>query len=273
MFTGYAIEHERMAEIAATAIELGFSVRDYAPPNELIPTNRLRHDQQGDMGSCGGFGNSTIGEYTLTRQLVVDSWKESLQFSPLFAYLEAQRFDGWVGSDNGCTISACVRVAKEVGFLPEANLAYRTPYPRNARSIITDDMRSIAAANRIQSHTVIRDYAGMFNYLASKAGGILVGTPWNNSFYAPQGGSLERISFGFRDGGHAYGFVGYTARKDARGRNYLLRVNSHPDFLTPVAPAVIDQLFTSQSTVVVGMSDMTTPRPRNVNFSKESVLG
>lgn len=273
MFTGYAISHERIDEIAAHAIELGFTVRDYSPPAELIPDLVIRHDKQGNMGSCGGFGNTTIGEYALARQQRIESWKDSLQFSPLFAYLEAQRFDGLIGSDKGCTISACVRVAKEIGYLPESALAYRTPYPRNARSIVTDEMRALAAPNRIQSHTVIRDYDGLFNYLASRAGGVLAGTGWNNSFYAPRGGALERVSLGYMDGGHAYGFVGYIRRQDARGRNYLLRVNSHEDFLTPVAPAVIDQLFSSRQTVMVGLSDMTTPRPRNVNFAKESVLG
>jgi hypothetical protein len=119
----------------------------------------------------------------------------------------------------------------------------------------------------------LKSYADIFNYLASGQGAVYPGTAWNNSFYASNG-VLERVSFTARDGGHAYAFLGYSQRKDSQGRNYIWRKNSHSnDNWTEVSPYVIDQLCGHQYSAIVGMSDLQTPKPRTVDFTKESVLG
>lgn len=271
-FTGYAIELERRDEIRSYATPMLFTSSDFKAPEEVDPRKLVRHDQQFDMGSCGGFGNTGVGEILYAYASGEKQWRPDRQFSPLFAYLEAQRFDGLIGADKGSTISGHLKVAREIGYCPESVLPYRTPYPRNARSLITAAMRQAAAPFKVRSHTWLDGYTPIFNYLAARIGGCLVGTPWNDSFYAPNG-VLERISFTRRDGGHAYSFLGYSKRKDSRGRNYLWRLNSHKDSFIEVAPSVVDQLCGHEYTSVVGMSDLSIPEPRNVDFSKESVIG
>ncbi|AMV31736.1 hypothetical protein VN12_06415 [Pirellula sp. SH-Sr6A] len=272
VFTGYAIQRERREEIRSTAINLPFTVRDYTPPEEIDPRQLVRHDLQGNMGSCGGFGSTNCGERLFIYAMGESKYSAERQFSPLFQYLEAQRFDDLIGRDDGSTIAGHLRAAREVGYCPLRLCPYVTPYPRNARSLITAEMRKAAEPYRIQSHTWCESYDDCFNYLASRVGTLLFGTSWNDSFYAPNG-QLERVRFTRFDGGHAYAVLGYSKRKDSRGRNYLWRLNSHQDSYTEISPAAIDQMCAHPYTAIVGMSDLSTPRPRNVDFSKESVIG
>lgn len=271
-FTGYAIERENRAELQATAITIPFVVGDYQAPVEIDPRKLVRHDDQGNMGSCGGHGNSNVGEYLWAIVDRLTQFDNDHQISRLYCYLEAQRYDGLLGADNGSTISSGLKVAR-AGYLLEKFLPYRTPYPRNARSLVTDEMRQSATTLKVKSHAWLDSYEKIFNYLASGQGGVYPGTNWNNSFYASNG-VLERVSFSFGDGGHAYAFLGYSQRKDRSGRNYIWRKNSHSnDNWTEVSPYVIDQLCGHQNSSIVGMSDLETPKPRVVDFTKESILG
>jgi len=270
-FTGYdpTIENRDWLQSASTSI--AFTSRDYQAPEEIDPRERVRHDKQFDMGSCGGFGNTSSAE-NIWAMHYDGKFSSERQFSPLFSYLEAQRFDGLLGSDRGSTISSGVKVGMTIGYLPAKHLPYKTPYPRDARTLITDAMRKEAEPYRIRSHTWLENYDAIFNYLASGAGSVFPGTPWNDSFYA-RGGVLESVSFTARDGGHAYAFLGYSRRKDSRGRNYLWRLNSHQDSWTEIAPSVIDALCKHQHTSIVGISDLTTPGPRKIKWIESRPLG
>ena len=189
----------------------------------------------------------------------------------MFAYLETQRFDGLLGRDRGSTIAGGLKVAKTVGFCRESLLKYRTPYPRNARTLVTDAMRDDAKAFKVESHAWLKSYDEIFNYLASGVGVVETGTIWNSSFYANDR-VLDHVNTR-SGGGHAYAYLGYSKRKDRSGRQYLWRLNSHNDSWTEISPNVIDQLSRHRFTATIGMSDLTTPRPRPVDFTKESVLG
>ena len=270
-FTGYNPELERIDEIRATATPFDVTYGDYDAPEEIDPRGLIRHDKQFNMGSCAGFSVTSNGEYIGTR---LQGWKEhnhDFQFSQLFAYLETQRIDGLLGRDVGSTIAGGLRVAREIGFLPLADLPYRTPYPNDARTLVTEAMRSKAGSSKIGSHSWLKSYDDIFNYLASNTGSCHTGTVWNDSFYAANG-VLERISLS-NGGGHSTCWAGYSKRKDARGRNYLWRMNSHNDSWTEIAPSVIDALCSHQYTSIVGMSDLTVPKPRKIDFSKTSIIG
>lgn len=268
-FTGYAIELENRDKLQNESIAMDFTFRDFQAPEEIDPRPYIRHDKQLEMGSCGGFGNTNCGEYLWG--LSNGGWSDDRQFSPLFSYLEAQRLDGLLGRDRGSTISSGLEVSKKIGYLEAKDLPYRTPYPANATSLITQEMRAKAGEFKIRSHTWLESYDDLFKYLSSESGVVYPGTPWNNSFYA-KNGVLESVSFTSRDGGHAYCFAGYSKRKDSRGRNYIWRLNSHNDSWTEVAPSVIDALFKHQYSSIVGMSDLLTPGPRRVNWKKDRPL-
>jgi len=269
IFTGYNPEIERKDEIRASATPFLVVRGDYSAPEEVDPRNWMRHDKQGNMGSCQGFSLSNSGENLYC--YATGSKEVSQQFSQLFAYLESQRIDGLLGADRGSTIAGGLKVAETIGYLPLEDLPYSTPYPGNARSLITDAMRTKASAFKVGSHSWLEAYEAIFNYLASGVGSVHTGTVWNNSFYA-QNGVLERISLA-NGGGHATAWLGYSKRKDTRGRNYLWRLNSHNDSWTEIAPSVVDALCSDQNTSIVGISDLTTPGPRDMSWAKERPFG
>lgn len=269
-FLGYPIELEKRDELYAASVPMLFTLNDYAAPEEIDPRQFLIHADQSNMGSCGGAGNTNGGEALFAAPSGQPS--KDVQFSILFSYLEAQRLDGLLGSDRGSTINSGVKVSKTIGYLLEKHLPYKTPYPRNARTLITDEMRSLAGQYKLGSSTPIENYDAGFQYMSSGSGPLYIGTIWNNSFYG-RNGVLESVSYA-NGGGHAYIFAGYSKRKDSRGRNYWYRVNSHAnDFVTEVAPSVIDGLLRHQYTTCVGISDLSTPGPRDVNWAKEKPFG
>jgi hypothetical protein len=270
-FTGYPIELERRDELRDTATPFEITYGDFTAPSEIDPRKWVRHDRQGNMGSCQGHAETNLAEYLrgLAQGFAAISAEE--QFSRLFAYLESQRFDGLLGRDRGSTIAGGLKVARTVGHLAESLLPYRTPYPGNARSLVTDSMREAAKPFLVRSHAWLKSYDEIFRYLASGVGGVETGTIWNSSF-APVNGVVERVNTR-NGGGHAYVYLGYSQRKDASGRNYLWRLNSHADSWSEISPRVIDQLSQHRFTATVGMSDLSTPKPRPVDFTKESVLG
>jgi len=272
-FTGYPIELENRHELEANAVPFTLKPSEFDAPEQIDPRGKVRHDKQGNMGSCAGFSLSNCCEYLWLLVRNAGQFDAEHQFSQLYCYLEAQKFDGLLGRDNGSTISGGLKVAMQVGILPERFLPYRTPYPSNAKSLITSDMRGEASKYKVRSYSWLKSYSDIFNWLASGAGAVHTGTVWNNSFYASSG-VLENISLS-NGGGHATAWLGYSKRKDSRGRNYIWRLNSHNDSWVEIAPAVVDKLCNHNYTAIVGISDMETPTPRPVpvDFTKESLLG
>lgn len=270
-FTGYDPAIENRDWIANSSVAMSFSTRDFQAPAEVDPRPLMRHDKQGNMGSCQGFSLANACEYLWA--LPYGTVDPSRQCSALFCYLESQRVGpgNLFGSDRGSTIESGLKVAKEVGILPEGELPYRTPYPSNARTLVTDEMRAKAAPYKIRSHTWLESYSDIFKYIASGSGAIHTGTLWNDSFYA-RNGVLESISLR-GGGGHATAWLGYSARKDRSGRNYIWRLNSHSDSWTEIAPNVIDALCAHNWTSIVGVSDLSTPGPREVKWLKDRPLG
>ena len=57
-FTGYDPTIENRDELANTATPLLFSMADVDVPEEVDPRPLVRHDNQYNMGSCGGFANT-----------------------------------------------------------------------------------------------------------------------------------------------------------------------------------------------------------------------
>lgn len=268
-FTGYPIELENRDQIANSSTPMQFTMRDFAAPEEVDPRPLMRHDRQGNMGSCQGFSLTNCGELCWALHYGVVS--NDRQFSQLFAYLESQRLDNLLGRDAGSTISSGLKVGKDIGFLPSSELPYSTPYPSNPRALITGEMRTKASPYKIRSHTWLESYDAIFQYLASGAGAVHTGTLWNNSFYATSG-VLESVSLR-SGGGHATAWLGYSKRRDSRGRNYIWRLNSHNDSWTELAPSVIDALCKHSHTSIVGVSDLSTPGPRKVKWTEARPLG
>jgi len=269
-FTGYDPTIENRDAIKAGSTEIAFTMRDFSTPEEIDPRILMRHDKQGNMGSCQGFSLTNACECVWA--IAQGGFSAERQLSQLFAYLESQRMSqGLLGRDAGSTIEGGLKVATQIGMLPEKYLMYSTPYPSNARTLVTDDMRMKAHPYKIRSFTWLESYDDIFKYLASGVGAVHTGTVWNDSFYA-KNGVLDSISLR-NGGGHATAWLGYSKRKDSRGRNYIWRLNSHNDSWTEIAPSVIDALCRHQWTSIVGVSDLSTPGPRKVSWMQSRPLG
>ena len=269
-FTGYDPTIENREAIQAGSTQIEFTLRDFAAPDEIDPRKLMRHDKQGNMGSCQGFSLTNACECVWA--IAQGGFSPDRQLSQLFAYLESQRMSqGLLGRDAGSTIEGGLKVATTIGMLPEKDLPYATPYPSNARTLITDDMRMKAFPLKIRSFTWLESYDDIFKYLASGVGAVHTGTIWNQSFYSSNG-VLESVSLR-NGGGHATAWLGYSKRKDSKGRNYIWRLNSHNDAWTEIAPSVIDALCKHQYTSIVGVSDLSTPGPRKVSWLQARPLG
>ena len=264
--TGWDPERENKDAIEASGTAFRVSFGDFEAPEEIDPRKFVRHDKQYNMGSCQGFSLTNCGEQLWNIAGGFKEYSDERQFSQLFAYLETQRVDGLLGRDQGSTIEGGIRVAKNVGFLKYGELPYKTPYPANARTLVTDLMRQKASVFKLESHTVLRSYDEAFLYLASGAGVLHTGTVWNDSFYG-QNGVLESVSLA-NGGGHATAWLGYSKRVDSKGRKYLWRLNSHNDSYCEIAPSVVDVLFRHQWTVIVGVSDLKIPEPRKLSLDE-----
>lgn len=96
---------------------------------------------------------------------------------------------------------------------------------------------------------------------------------WGNGLSSCTGVMERYVSGG---GGHAVCFLGYSARRDSQGRAYLWLANSWSEDWgargwAEVAPRAVEQMLASSRTTAVGMSDLTTPTVRRVDWQKASV--
>jgi len=262
-WSGYLIEAERKQQLLATAKPIpAFCLSgEFNEPEEIDCRPWMRIENQGSMGSCQGHAQTTVGEYCYHVAM-----GEVIQFSPLFAYIATQRIDG-ISGDRGSTIAGGVENAETNGLCPLEVCPYPDPvrYTRN----IPDAAYEAAKPFKIRQHCVFDSYAGCYGYLATGQGAIEIGIGWGGS-ESSCNGVMESYRGG--RGGHALALVGYSRRKDSQGRKYLWLANSWDiDWgnggWAEVAPRAIEQMLAAGGTFI-GMSDLTTPKPRLVKWAK-----
>lgn len=262
---GYRHDLERRAQLVATSIEFRSLVQGrYSAPTEIDPRPYHRVEDQGQQGACQGHALSSVCEHCYHI-----ATGEPIQFSRQWCYIETQRIDKLVGRDQGSTIDGGRELASTLGVCREELWPYPGRYvttPPDREACLQD-----AAQYRIRSHSVCRSYADVYEYLASGLGGVEIGISWG---LEPRDGVIDRFVAG--GGGHAVCFLGYSARKDSQGRNYLWLLNSWgtswgANGWAEVAPAAVDQMARHAWTVMIGLSDLTTPKPRPVNWSTEGI--
>lgn len=270
-FYGCIIEdNERYKkEMKATETPITFSASDFSAPEEIDPRKWHRIENQGSMGSCQGHALSSVCEmayYIATKKVT--------QFSPIWCYLLSQKIDGLLGSDRGSTIDGGRRCAQQYGLCPLEIFPY--PNPVRYSTKIPEAAWDAATPNKIRSHSVMESYDDIFNYLASGQGGVEIGISWGNGTRPNSDGVMESYKAG--GGGHAVSFLGYSTRKDSQGRNYLWLANSWgvqnwgKQGWAEVSPHAIEQMFSHRYTVMIGLSDLSTPAPRPVDWIKDSVF-
>lgn len=266
---GYRIDLERHEALRQTAVDFRRHVDGrFAAPLEIDPRPWHRIENQGAMGSCQGHALSSVCE--MAYHIATN---EVIQFSPLFAYYATQKIDGLLGSDTGSTIAGGMECSKKYGACPLDVMPY--PNPVRYTGAIPDAAFSAATPFKIRSHAVCRNYDDVFSFLASGQGGVEIGIRWGTAMTPNGDGVIEQFRPG--SGGHAVCFLGYSRRVDGQGRNSLWLANSWSEQWgdrgwAEVAPLAVEQMARHPETVMIGLSDLSTPAPRKIDWIQESVF-
>ncbi len=225
---------------------------DTEQPAEIDPRTWCRQEIQ-KRNDCAGHGSSAVCEAAF-----VNGTGQLRQFSPHYAYREAQRIDGIQG-DNGATISGCLEAAK-LGNCP----LEVCPYPSSYSSQITLAMRTAAADYQIKSFGITHNYDEDIAVIRSGMG-VHWGLGWD--FTGPEQFVLTSIVG--NGPGHATALLGYSKRLDKSGRPYLWLANSGypvPGFYE-VAPDAVNKAHAHRNTVAIAMSRLTHPEPEPIVYS------
>jgi C1A family cysteine protease len=253
-----------------------FLLKMTTEPERVDPRPILVTEDQGSMGSCQGHSLSSCLEwchYLATKG-------HYLQLSRLFAYLGSQRLDGIIG-DNGSTLHGGARLAKDYGICPENILPYPVPavYPRGGWQSMSSAAWDAAIKFKIATAQFIETEPQAKTWLAAGAGLINIGVAWGQAMTPDSRGCIK--SFRPGGGGHAIVLGGYlpdaaVGVSSGDGYWYLLHNSWSKRWgmsgWAYVAPSAVRQMLESRFTTFVGLSDMTDVKPREIDFTEESVV-
>jgi C1A family cysteine protease len=262
-FYGYRFDLERHEMLASSSMQFRYAVDgQYDAPDEIDPRGWHVIENQGSMGSCQGHALTSCCEYAYR----IATAGEVKHFSEMFGYLSTQKVDGLLGRDQGSTIEGGAKAAKLYGNCPVEVF----PYPSRYSTNVPHDAWSAAEPFKIKYHSMCTSYEDVYAFLASGQGGVEIGLQWNNSMTPNSHGIIEHYTSG-GGGGHAVCFLGYSAKTDGAGNKYLWLANSWSaswgkEGWAQVAPVAVDQILRHRWSVAIGLSDLTTPEPRKVDW-------
>jgi len=240
--------------------------RSYSIPDEVrcdVGPNPHKLENQGAMGSCGGFAISSCVEQLNT----IATGGDRTQLSAIFSYIAAQKITGsqLYGRDSGSTISAGVQLATTTGICPQELAKYPHPvrYPNQAErnKILKQSNYDAGEPYKIRSSVGIKSYEDAKNWIGS-GGVISIGIAWSPRFKTENGRKVV-TSIARNGGGHALSVAGY------RRNGNMIFINSH-DYFFEVPPALFGQMLKHNYTVAIGLSDMANPTPRDLSYLKKS---
>lgn len=200
-----------------------FAADDTPVPKTIDLRGVIKLDNQLEMGSCGGHA----GAHGAAGLNWICSAGDSVQrFSRMFLYLMAQKLDGLLGRDQGCTISGLVKAMKTYGVCLEKDFQYPARYHTN----VPQSALKAASGHKLIEHVKFRNYEEVFHFMSRKHGVVLGGIPWTTGWDQCNGvAERSNVLSGRERGGHAQAWLGYSNRRDRSGRKYLWQANSHGD--------------------------------------------
>lgn len=266
---GWLVDAEDREQLAASSFDGWHGQVEglFSAPEEIDPRPWHKVENQGQQGACQGHALTSCAEMCFNI-----ATGQVQQFSRQAAYIWTQNKDG-IRGDRGSTITGGEWVAKNVGFCLESLWPYQARYVIRPPSSSMEACKADAAKRRIRTTSAMKSYDDCFKWLSAGLGGVELGIIWNASMHGK--GVIESYNPSGRGGGHAVAFLGYSARKDAKGRKFLWLANSWGSWgnkgYAEVAPAAVDAMFASKYTVMRGLSDLSGAdiKPRPVDFSKE----
>jgi len=270
-WSGYDPRKENREALFAQCID--FDPKDIPVQGELPPTrgikDLMRRDDQGRISSCAGFGITGAGE--VTYYLQTSAWR---QFNPMWSYRRGQEVNN-IRGDNGATIDGVVKAAKTVGFLPEDfdnDGKIDCPYQENYNMSFPSNAEEIAALWLIGYSINLRGFDEIIKFLKGNQGGVIVGGSWGN--WRPNGRGIAD-SYSGGGGGHARSYIDWIT---IDGVEYLVECNSHyntygDNGFAYHSKRFVDAQAADRFTVTIGVSDLSSPEPRVIDWSKQWLLG
>lgn len=246
-----------MSELMSYGID---DLHTVADPTAFVvenPEGTLQIEDQQRTNSCVGHGGSTIMERCYQLQT-----GNQIQLSRWYAYIMSQRIAG-IRGDNGSTITAMVRVAKDHGVCREELWKFPGQYVTDVPAGCDEDAKRFRIAATAKMSSIVDDQL----FLGKNIGGLIIGVPWTRSFDEhPE--LIERFDGG-QGGGHCVGIPFLSPRKDRNGDHYAWLINSWglrwgKRGWKEISPAARASLYRHSWTEIWGISDMEDPRPRAV---------
>jgi len=235
-----------------------------------VPPSWMKTESQGPINSCSANGMTSCVEkceYART--------KKAVQLSRWFQYVESERFTyGQPGRDDGATLSAALRVGREIGFVTEADEPYPATYDRN-RTKFNTEIKALASERKITSTiSLASGYSAWRTLLGRDIGAVLLGMYWPVQLDSK--GYATRVPTG--GGGHAIAGLFLADTSDANGNPDVWILNSHSTSFGlngwfKVTRSFIEALQARDDFGNVGVSDMSVPGPRVVDWTKREMIG
>jgi hypothetical protein len=259
---GYRRDLEDVDALEKSAIILPEFTGYKAATPVAEPWKLIKAENQSSQGSCQGCAVSTVDE-----KCILDGTGEVVALSKQFAYIETQRIDGLIGSDRGSTIWGGVQLSKTRGIPPENYWEYTGRYHTKPPQYSIEECYAAAAKYKVENHVKMTGYDSIRSFLEQGLGGVSIGIQWNNSCEAKVTGDYQNRG----GGGHAISLLFVSPRVASDGRNFIWMCNSWGtnwcnNGWSEWSPRFVDGLFQSRYTVAYGLTDMSNPEPRPVNY-------
>lgn len=235
-----------------------------------IPPAWMRVENQGPINSCSANGLTSCAE-----KLEFARTGRCVELSRWFQYVNSEVFTyGQPGRDQGATLSAALRVGREIGFVPESEEPYPATYDRN-RLRFNTEINRLAEERKITSTiSLAPGYSAWRTLLGRDIGAVLLGQFW--PVQLDSRGYATRVPTS--GGGHAIAGLFLADTSDANGNPDVWILNSHSVSFGlkgwfKATRSYIEDLQARDDFGNVGVSDMTVPGPRKVNWLKREMIG
>ena len=217
---------------------------DFKPVTEFPhyyrkPSEWIKIEHQNGFGSCAGHSNSSCVEISYYFET-----GEEIQLSRWYSYIKAQLIDG-IRGDRGSTISAQGKVATRHGIPLEEVM----PYPSRYSQSIPPGADDLAAKYKVAQAVRIQNYEECMDFLRSGLGGVNIGVRWG------RGGHAVCITEEEGDGG--------VKVANSWGENW------GDGGWFSWSKNELKQKFNESYTRAVGITDMVSIEPREVQWEKQ----
>jgi len=266
---GYDITNENKKYIHDNHVDFLQACGAFEGPKILDPRTWYRIEYQAQMSSCVGHGLTGPVEVSYRNRT-----GKIGQFSRMYAYLISQKYSDIVqpgmryfGRDGGALIAGARKASVENGLCLETTFPYPQSYTTNMPQQAAQEAPNFKIGSSSVIGTTNDPFAEALSYLSSGLGGILVGAPW------PFNIDSNHVVTNFRNygsQGHAWCILGYL-------KDYLIAANSHGTQFEDKGFFYLNrqgfnEMVNNRGTSVVGLSDLTVPRGRHVDWTKESMF-